>query len=167
MLTLCYSLFHHVTSLTKLMYLNTFVLLLTSYDHHRRLKKSHVYQTNVWQNWMNKWVVVEHHSFFHSREIYNCWQVLEYMYLLQPCYYILQLLTYLHNVFMLKWSKCRLFYFLSCKRNLPVSISRSALDRIIRSFNQSGSSKASSDVSSRKAEGGLFFSGNHVSSNSL
>ena len=36
------------------------------------------------------------------------------------------------------------------------------LERIMRSFNQSGSSKASSEVSTRYAEGGALFSGNQA-----
>lgn len=51
--------------------------------------------------------------------------------------------------------------------NLPTSTSCRTCDLIILSFNQSGNSKASSDVSSRKAEGGLPPSGNQVSSSSL
>ena len=46
----------------------------------------------------------------------------------------------------------------------PVSTRRSTEQRIIRSFSQSGSSKASWDVLTRKADGGWPPSGNHVSS---
>lgn len=50
---------------------------------------------------------------------------------------------------------------------VPASTSRGTSERIIRSFSQSGSNSASSDVSTRKAVGSGFFSGNQMSSNSL
>lgn len=47
---------------------------------------------------------------------------------------------------------------------VPASTSRGTSERIMRSFSQSGSSSASSDVSTRKAVGSGFFSGNQMSS---
>lgn len=49
-------------------------------------------------------------------------------------------------------------------RAVPASTSRGTSERIIRSFSQSGSSSASSDVSTRNAVGSGFFSGNQMSS---
>ena len=46
-------------------------------------------------------------------------------------------------------------------------MSRSEVDLIILNFSRSGNNKASSDVSSRKADGGLPFSGNQFSISSL
>lgn len=46
---------------------------------------------------------------------------------------------------------------------VPASTSRETSDLIILSFNQSGSSRASSEVSTRKAVGSGFLSGNQMS----
>jgi len=51
--------------------------------------------------------------------------------------------------------------------HIPASTNRITDERIILSFSQSGSSRASSDVSIRNADGGFPFSGNQASSKSL
>jgi len=53
------------------------------------------------------------------------------------------------------------------KLHIPASTNRITEDRIILNFSQSGSSRASSDVSIRNADGGLPFSGNQASSKSV
>jgi len=49
-------------------------------------------------------------------------------------------------------------------QHVPASTNRITDDRIILSFSQSGSSRASSEVSIKKADGGFPFSGNQASS---